>query len=106
MSQELTEGWTGPIDEQLLRDGSPYDITTMTVALILKTKSGALVSTTSTAEVTIFDSTAGIVRYLPTTADLKASLSPYSAKWKVTDSTGRIVFFPSGRPSRWDVYEP
>lgn len=108
MSQDLTAGWTGPIDEQLLADGQPYDLSTMTVELILKTKAGTQVSTTSTAgpEVSILTSTSGVVRYLPTSADLKAEHSPYAARWKVTDSTGRVVFFPSGRPSVWTVYEP
>lgn len=105
---DFTEGWTGPIDVRLLAQATttstsaPYDVTNMTVALILKDAKGRIVSTSD--DVSLFNSTGGVVRYIPDTRDFLTRRSPFTAKFAVTDSTGRVVFFPSGAPDVWRVY--
>jgi hypothetical protein len=101
---EIVEGWTGPIDLQLLSDGAVRVLSTgESVALILKARAGTLVVST-TDNLTVLSSTDGKVRYLPNEKDLQAKQSPYSARVKVTDGTGKIVFFPSGKSDEWIVY--
>jgi hypothetical protein len=99
---ELTEGWTGPIDVQLKADGSAVVLTGCTVALILKANDDSVVDTTD--DVTLYTALSGIVRYVPDAADLVAAKGPYRARWKVTDQTSRITFFPNGAPDTWNVW--
>ena len=106
MPLEITEGWTAPIDYQLLDDGVAVDHTGFTVALILKDAFGGAPSTTSTGEVAYLTSTDAKVRYQPSSGDLRASRSPYTARFKVTDGAGKIAFYPQGAAERWDVIAP
>lgn len=94
MQIDVTEGWTGDIDVQLLADGDAVDLSGATVELVLTGRDG--VAVTTTGDVTVFDAAAGKVRYNPDAADLAAAKSPYRARYKVTDAGGKIVFFPSG----------
>lgn len=94
---ELVTGWTGPLDFRLLADGAAYNLTGMTVELILTAQDGTSISTSGDTSVT--DAATGTVRYLPDSTDLVTSNSPISMRWKVTDGGGLIVFHPSGRPS-------
>jgi hypothetical protein len=101
MSIEIIEGWTGPIDFALKADGSAVDLNGITVTLLLKGNDGLAVDTTG--DISILDSTAGTVRYLPDAADLTAAKSPYKARFKLVDGTGAIAYCPSGARDRWDV---
>lgn len=104
MDVQLTEGWTGPVDVQLLADGVAVNLTSCTVALVLTGRDG--VAVTTTGNVTIIDAAAGKVRYSPDAADLDADQSPYRARYKVTDVLGKIVYFPSGVGGRVRVFTP
>lgn len=97
---KLVHGWTGPIEETLKSDGSPFPLTGMTVELVLQKADGSLVTTTG--NVAIVDAPTGRVRYTPDPTDLVASETPHVARWKVTDS-GKVYFFPPEGTDVWEV---
>lgn len=101
---DIVEGWTGNLDFQLKSDGAVVNLTGMTVELILTDKDGAAITTAG--NITVFDAANGKVRYIPDAADLDDAKSPYTARWKVTDGAGKIVFFPNGVSDVYLVRRP
>ncbi|HEV8639640.1 MAG TPA: hypothetical protein VGV13_00900 [Methylomirabilota bacterium] len=99
---EVVHARTAPMDFQLRADGTALDLSGKTLALLLKDRNGASISVTTS----IVTSASGVVRYSPAASDLEAEKSPYSAHWKVTDSTGKDLFCPNGAPDRWSVFRP
>jgi|SRR6185295_8921543 len=97
MQYEITAGWTGPLEIRLLSNNKTPAGTMagMTAALILKDKDGNAIDTSG--DVSISDSDNWIVRYSPDPLDLTEGL--YRMRVKVTDSGGKVVYFPSGQ---WD----
>lgn len=109
MSQFLVEGWTERIRTQLLADGTPfpltdYDLPPAAVEMILATNLGAIVTPSGVSG--IDTPSTGIVYFDPEPSDLLAKHSPYSVRWKVTDSDGKSVFFPNDAAEQWIVHEP
>ena len=106
---EVTEGWTNRLTFQLWSQSpsastpSEFVGTGFTVSgLYVRGKDGNLVTTSGNfGWVT---AAAGTVYYDPDAADLDASLSPYTVHFEVTDGSGKIVFFPSGKPDTLVVY--
>jgi uncharacterized phiE125 gp8 family phage protein len=97
----LVEGHTGVIDETLKTNGMAVDLTGMTVTLLLQTADGTPVPTLG--NVTVPSPSAGVVRYSPAATDLLAIDTPHVARWKVIDTGGHIVFFPSDAGEVWEV---
>ena len=97
----VVEGHTGVIDELLKTNGVVVDLTGMGVELILQTANGTLVETST--NVIVPTPTEGRVRYTPDPTDLLARDTPHVARWKVTDGTGAVVFFPSDAGEVWVV---
>jgi hypothetical protein len=83
----LVVGWTGPIDLILQSAGSAADLDGCTAELVVQ----GLGMSGST---TIVSASAGTVRYAPEPGDF-ASAGRYSARVKVTQSSGKVVFFPN-----------
>lgn len=103
---EIVEGWTGELGPFTLKaDGVAVDLTGMTVALILKDRSGAQVITTGDTRVDGTPST-GQVYYRPDADDMSNALSPYTVHWQVTDGSGYVVFFPNGAADTIVVFRP
>jgi|SRR5439155_8746573 len=100
MPFETVTGWTGPLDFQLTAADVPVPLTGMTVDLILKDRRGVAIA----AATSVPDPVTGRVRYSPTPTDLDYRRSPYTAHWKVTDASGKVVFFPGDEPDLWIVY--
>jgi uncharacterized phiE125 gp8 family phage protein len=98
---KLVEGHTGVIDETLKTNGTAVDLTGMTVTLLLQTADGTPVPTLG--NVTVLSPSAGVVRYSPAATDLLAVDTPHVARWKVIDTGGHIVFFPSDAGEVWEV---
>jgi hypothetical protein len=98
---QLVEGWTGPVKFQLLADGSPQDLTGATVELILIGADDVAIDTA--ADVVVTEPLLGKLQYNPDPTDLTAAKSLYRGRFKVTDSLGKVVFFPSGQPDSWEV---
>ena len=107
--QTLVQGWTERIRTQLFADGAPFDLTgydepPASVEMLLYNCAKVLVTPSGTSGI---DTPAtGIVYFDPAPDDLLASMSPYSVRWQVTDSAGKIAFFPNGRPDVWTVQLP
>jgi hypothetical protein len=102
MEIQITEGWTGNIDMQLLADGVAVDLTGVTVALVLTGRDAVAVDTTG--DVAVFEAATGKIRWNPDAADLAVTKSPYRIRAKVTDAVSKIVFFPSGPGGRVVVH--
>lgn len=101
MSEPIVEGWTFPLDFQLLKNGVVFtaeELTGATYALILKDKDGVAVDTAGK----VTSPSTSVVRFTPLATDLVAAKSPYSAHWKLTLSAG-IVYVPKCPPDRWIV---
>lgn len=94
MTTDIVQGWTEPITAQLLADGEPVDLTGATVAFVLYASSGSAVSLGGTAS--IVTATSGDVQYAPVAGDFVAASTPHKARWKVTDGSGKISYFPNG----------
>jgi hypothetical protein len=91
---EFVEGWTGPLDFQLLNDGAVQDLSTMTVTGQARNRLNALVDLSS--DVSVVSATDGKVRITPDAADFESESSPYELRFKVVDVATAVVFFPSG----------
>ena len=101
MPLTITEGTTANLDFKLTADGSAVNLTGATVTLSLRNKSGTPITTTG--DISIISATLGTVRYAPDAADLSADDSPLRARFKVTDSSTLIAFYPSGKADIWTV---
>lgn len=91
---EFVEGWTGPLDFQLLNDGAAQDLTNMTVTGQARNRLNTLVDLSS--DVSVISATDGTVRLTPDAVDFDSVYSPYELRFKVVDATTATVFFPSG----------
>jgi hypothetical protein len=91
---EFVEGWSGPLDFELLNDGAAQDLTSITVTGQARNRLMQAVDMTS--DVSILTATEGKVRLTPDTGDFPAAHSPYELRFKAVDGTTGIVFFPSG----------
>lgn len=101
----IVEGWTDPLDFKLRIDGETFDASGSDVELILRDKDGNLIDLGGT--VSWADEAESTARYAPASDDFDADLSPYYARWKVTDIDSKVSFFPTGqRGDAWYVAEP
>lgn len=91
---EFVEGWTGPLDFQLLNDGVAQDLTAMTVTGQARNRLQASVDLSS--DVSVVTATDGKVRLTPDATDFDSDASPYELRFKVVDAATATVFFPSG----------
>src|SRR3954464_7762328 len=91
---EVVVGWTAPIDIDLKDDGSvPSGTLAGTVTLIMKNSYGTAID--FSGDVSIQDATNWRVRVNPGAADFTAA-GVYRARVKVTDSGGKVAYFPNG----------
>jgi hypothetical protein len=104
MAIDLVEGWTERIVYQLSADGVNQALTGAGVEMLLYDKHNRPVAYSGTAGIS--DVALGKVYFDPTAADLVNSLSPYEVRWKVTDLSGKIAFFPNGNIELWNVRKP
>ena len=89
----IVEGWSAPLDFQLLNDGSPQSLTSMTLTGVAYNRVGLAVDLSS--DVTVLDATAGTVRLTPDTGDFVVSGSPYDVRFKIVDNSTQAAYFPS-----------
>ncbi len=93
----IVEGWTGALPFTLKADGTPVDLTGLTVRIILKGQDGTVFKNTSSG-LTVTGSTSGQLEYAPcsSSGDLfLASQTPYRVRFSVTDATPDTVYFPN-----------
>ena len=105
---QLVEGWTERIEYQLTykdkdtKQKKNKNLSGGTVALELFTSEG--VPVTYAGNSGIINPMEGTVYFDPAATDLKAALSPYLVRWKFTDSSGKVSFYPSSvLRERWEV---
>lgn len=89
----IFEGRTAPVDFTLSADGTAQNLTGATVVAVVTDHVGNPVTVTNA--VTIQVAASGVVRWVPVVGDLHARLSPYSFRFKVTDSGGDDEGFPN-----------
>ena len=97
-------GWTERIIYQLSHDGTTFDITGMTIALVGSTLSGVPLAFSGT--VGILDGPTSQVYFDPAPTDLSAVNSPYALRWSVTDTFGKVAWFPRSGPLNWVIQIP
>ena len=101
MPLTITEGTTANLDFVLTADGTAVNLTGATVTLVLSDKDGTAISTLG--DVSVVTAAEGKVRFAPDAADLSASVSPLRARFKVTDASSQIAYYPSGRADTWTI---
>lgn len=102
MALNLVQGWTEQIQDTLFADGVVQDLTGMTVQLVMYNSGKKPV--TLLGDTVIVNASEGVVGFNPATTDLLKGV--YSIRWKVTDPSDRVAFFPSGSPEVWTVQLP
>ena len=100
----IIAGTTAALKFQLLDAGAPINLTTITVALLLTNHLGVTVA--SPGVVSITDATAGKIQLAPTDINVFVPANgPYTARWKLTDGSGKISYLPSGPRDVWEIIE-
>lgn len=98
----ITQGWTAQLGPFTLRlNGSPLDLSSMTVNLKLRSSANsAFVDTVGDVSVDADQAGAGRGRvyYKPDPEDFNALHSPYFCRFEVIDTAGNVVYFPEGAP--------
>lgn len=98
----IVAGTTTDLRFQLLEAGSPINLLGCTVTLLLSDRSGTTIASPGTVSIT--DEAEGKVQLTPTDANVfLASNSPYTARWKITDASGKISYVPTGPRDIWDI---
>jgi hypothetical protein len=97
---QIVAGWTSPLKLALQSGGEAYDLSGATAQLVVTNANGA--SVTMAGTVTVTSAAGGRLEYAPVAADF-ATAGVYSARVKVTDSGGKISFFPNKEPIRITV---
>lgn len=107
----IVSGWTEALGPFTLRaDGVAVDLTAFTVEAVIRNSLGTLVA--AAGDVTVRDQVAhpGQVMYAPVATDFvhqstgSKGVQAFRLHWRVTDGSGKIVFFPNGEAEVIDVY--
>jgi hypothetical protein len=102
MNYMIVAGTTSDIRFQLLEAGSPINLLACTVALLLADKHGNAIASPGT--VTITDTAEGKVQLAPTNGSVfDATKSPYTARWEITDGSGKKSYVPTGHRDIWEI---
>lgn len=104
MAEEFVEGWTERINYTIYADGTAVNLDTMSATLLLYDKRGNQVSYAGTSG--IETAASGLLYFDPSANDLLYSKSPYKVRWKVTDNSGQIAYFPNSGAEVWRVRKP
>jgi len=74
----------------------------MTVAIVAREADGTEIS--MSGSLTVTDAANGVVRFAPAAGDIERDrATQYSVRWRVTDATSKVSFFPSADPERWII---
>lgn len=102
---DLVQGWTERIIVELSADDAVQDLTGMTVQLQAWSR-GRLLTLSGISGALSGSESDGKVYFDPASSDLTAARSPLSIRWKVTDGSGKVAFFPKDEPDIWNVRLP
>ena len=98
---EFTEGWTAPIEYDLLNDGASFDGSGMTPGIALMDKDGKSVPVAGSVEWAA--ASLSRIRFNPDANDLLAAKSPYTVHFRVTDAL-RTATYPQGEGFIWNIW--
>jgi len=102
MKYTIVAGTTSDIRFQLLEAGSPINLLACTVDLLLSDRFGTAIVSPGT--VTVTDTAEGKVQLTPSnTLVFDSTKSPYTARWKITDGSGKISYVPTGPRDIWEI---
>lgn len=104
MALSIVEGWTDRISYQLYADGAAPNLTGMSAVLLLYTNSKGAFPYSGTSG--ILSASSGTVYFDPAISDLLANNSPYFVRWRVTDGSGKVSYFPNSEAEEWTVRKP
>lgn len=105
---ETVEGWTQELGPYTLRFGasaSAADLTGKTITAIIRTKSGAYVTTGVTVRVDDSPTTGRVYLTFAAEAILNAA-APYHIRFKGVDGAGKVVFWPENGEYQFVVFKP
>jgi len=100
----VVQGQTQPINVQLLRDGVAVDLSNVpaeNISLILRGLNGAVIDPAGTIE--ILDASSGKISFVPVAESFQPTPSPYTGRWRVVDSDGKVGFFPNREFDQWII---
>lgn len=107
----IANGWTAPLGPfTILADGVAVDLTGMTVEIVIRRPSGALVTPLGTLTPDPDQVTnRGQVTYFPLATDFTWTTGgqvhqPYRLHFRVTDSLSKVAYFPNGDADEIAVY--
>ena len=100
----LVEGWTGRIRYQLVADGAATSLTGATIVLYAWDRGNSALTLLGT--VGVETASEGRIYFDPNAADLTALRSPITVRVKVTDSGGKVTFYPNTGRAIWNVAQP
>jgi len=107
---DVVEGWTQELGPFVLRaDGTPITLTGLTVTLLLRGHGDADETAIPGGQIRVAaDQSAdpGEVYYTPADGDLVNASSPYTIRWRITDSNGDHAYVPNGPADTLLVYRP
>jgi hypothetical protein len=101
MPEVFVEGWTTPIDYQLLKNGAPFDRTGMSIAITLRDKDGVVIPAVGSAA-WLGSPAESKVRFTPDATDLTFARSPIGVHFTVTAPDG-VASFPRGHALEWVI---
>jgi hypothetical protein len=98
---EIAEGWTAPLNAQVLLRGAAFDSAGYTVTAIMRDHDGLEAPIAVAWSATL--ASTSVVTLTPIATTFKAALAPYTIHFKVVDGAGAVVFFPPGDPAQITV---
>lgn len=109
----IVQGWTGTLGPfTLMADGSAFNLGSYSVAIEIKNGAGTDMSAAGTVtKLTQSGATVGQVTYAPHANDFVRSTGMLSTRgerftmrFKVTDGSNKIQYFPNGQPDEIYVF--
>lgn len=109
----IVEGWTATLGPFTLKDdGAAFNLTNFTVAIEIKNGAGTDMSAAGTVtKLTQSGATLGQVTYAPHANDFVRSTGMlftrgerFTIRFKVTDGSNKVQYFPNGQPDEIDVF--
>lgn len=99
---EIVESTTDVLQFQLVENGTPINLGSLTVSLLLEDRTGTAIASPGT--VTVIDSTNGKVQLTPTNSSVfVAANGPYFARWVLMTAGGANSYVPTTARDMWSI---
>lgn len=101
MTEYFVDGWTLPIEYQLLSCGDPINLTGATVTLRAYGVNDTLL--TLGGSVVVTSSTGGKVEFRACSGDLTQAQAELRIRFKIVDASTKVSFCPSCEAETWVI---